>query len=404
MERDRIVSKGGRPVFFERFAAYWNEKKLPLPVWLQNTAVTVLFLTLAYVASAILLRHTGGENNSALIFTLAVACISLLSTGYVPGIVSALLSVVAINYFFMFPYSQFNLSLTGYPVALVSYLCVACIVSALTTRVKLQAAEALRREQRTKTLYEMNQKLIEEKKQIELEAAQESIRSNILRAVSHDLRTPLTAISGAAAVLMENEADASPQNAYLIQDIKENADWLTAMVENLLSTTRINQSGVRLQKTPEALEEVAGDALMKTRRRFPGCTIALSLPDELLIAPMEPMLITQVIMNLLENAIRHSGDREHIELALFRDGDRAAVTVSDRGKGIPAETLEGIRAGKQLPLGATDSSRGLGIGLSACQSIIKAHDGSFRADNRPEGGAIFRFDLPLQKEDEAYAG
>jgi len=371
---------------------------------LKNTFITLFFLTLAYLTSSVLLRHTGAENNSALVFTLAVACISLLSTGYVPGIVSALISAVAINYFFMYPYSQFNLSLTGYPVALVSFLCIACIVSALTTRVKLQAAEAIRREQRTKALYELNQKLTEEKKQIELEAARESIRSNILRAVSHDLRTPLTAISGAASVLMEGEENQSPQNYYLIQDIKENAEWLTAMVENILSVTRIQQKGMQLQKTPEVLEEVAGDALMKTRRRFPDYHIALSLPEELLILPMESMLITQVIMNLLENAIRHSGDREQIELALSRREEWAVVTVSDRGCGLPPQTLQDIREGRQLPLGRDgDSSRGMGIGLSACQSIIRAHDGSFRADNRPEGGAVFCFELPLEMEGKEHA-
>jgi len=377
----------------------------PLPIWLKNTLVTVCFLALAYVSSAILLKHTGAENNSALVFTLAVACISLLSTGYIPGIIASLISAVAINYFFMFPFSQFTLTLTGYPVAFLSFLCIACIVSALTTRVKLQAAEAIRREQRTRALCEMNQKLTEEKKEIELEAARESIRSNILRAVSHDLRTPLTAISGAASVLLESEENKSPQNHYLVQDIKENADWLTAMVENLLSITKIQQADMHLAKTPEVLEEVVGDALMKIRKRFPDYNITLTLTDELLILPMESMLITQVIMNLLENAIRHSDDRDYIELSISRRDNRAAVTVSDRGRGIPTNILQDIQNGRQLPLDRSgDSSRGMGIGLSACQGIIQAHGGLFFADNRPEGGAVFRFELPLETEAEEHVG
>ena len=377
----------------------------PIPVWLKNTLITFLLLSLAYFSSSVLLRHTGAENNSALVFTLAVACISLLCEGYVPGIIASLLSAVAINYFFMYPFSQFTLSLSGYPVAFISFLCIACMVSALTSRVKLQAADAIRREQRTKALYELNQKLTEEKRQIELEAARESIRTNILRAVSHDLRTPLTAISGAASVLMESGRAQSPQNAYLVQDIKENADWLTAMVENLLSITRMQQNDMQLTKTPEVLEEVAGDALIKTRKRFPDYHIALSLTDELLILPMEPMLITQVIMNLLENAIRHSGDREHIELSLSRRENWAVVTVSDRGCGIPPKTLQDIQKGRQLPLDRSgDASRGMGIGLSACQGIIHAHSGHFFADNRPEGGAVFRFELPLETEVEEHVG
>ena len=392
-------------MLFNLFSNRLRRHAAPLHSILRDTLITLAFLSLACLASSVLLRYTGAENNSALVFTLAVACISLFSDGYVPGFIASILSAVAINVFFMYPYAQFNLTLTGYPVAILSFLCIADIVSALTTRIKLQATDAIHREQRTKALYELNQQLTEEKKQIELEAARESIRSNILRAVSHDLRTPLTAISGAASVLLESEETKSPQNHYLVQDIKENADWLTAMVENLLSITRIQQADMQLNKVPEVLEEVVGEALMKTRKRFPEYPIALSLPDELLILPMEPMLITQVIMNLLENAIRHSGDRDHIELSIARRDGRAVVTVSDRGRGIPSKTLQDIQNGRQLPLVRNDdASRGMGIGLSACQSIIKAHGGHFHAANRPEGGAVLCFDLPLETEEPDHVG
>lgn len=386
-------------MFPDRLPAKISRCTPPLPIWIKNTAITLFFLSVAFLTSTILLRYTGAENNSALVFTLAVACISLLSTGYVPGILSSLLSAVAINVFFMYPYAQFNLALTGYPVAFISFLCIACIVSTLTSRVKLQAAEARQKEQHTLQLFEENQALIEEKRAIEMEAARESIRGNILRAVSHDLRTPLTAISGAASVLLETSADRSEQDVYLMRDIRENADWLTAMVENLLSVTRIQQSDMHLNKTPEVLEEVAGDALLKTRRRFPDYAIDLTLPDELLIAPMEPMLITQVIMNLLENAIRHSGDRDHICLELSRQDDLAVVTVSDRGCGLPEDILQDILQGRQLPVGDTDTTRGMGIGLSACHGIIRAHGGHFTARNRTGGGAQFRFELPLKAEE-----
>ena len=389
-------------MFLDRLFRHISRRTHPLPVWLKSTAVILFFLSAAFVASTILLRHTGEENNSALVFTLAVACISLLSPGYVPGILASVLSAVAINVFFMYPYARFNLTLTGYPVAFISFVCIACIVSTLTSRVKLQATEARRREQHTRQLFEQNQALIEEKRKIELEAAREAIRGNILRAVSHDLRTPLTAISGAASVLLENAEARSEQDVYLMRDIRENADWLTAMVENLLSVTRIQQIDTHLNKTPEVLEEVAGDALLKIRRRFPDCNIALVLPDELLIAPMEPTLITQVIMNLLENAIRHSGDREHITLTLSRQDNRAVITVSDRGRGIPKDILQDILQGRQLPVGDTDTTRGMGIGLSACHSIIKAHGGSFTARNRTGAGAQFQFELPLEAEEDCH--
>lgn len=217
--------------------------------------------------------------------------------------------------------------------------------------------------------------------------------------LSHDLRTPLTAISGAASVLLSSEEIASSErSASLVRDIKSDADSLSAMVENLLSITKIRDGVMPLNKQEEMLEEVAGDALLTMRRRFPDCPIALELSDDILYLPMEPMLIKQVIVNLLENAIRHSGDREHIRLRLFRQEDWAVVEVRDRGRGISPEVSQAVQLGRPLEDNLSgDSSRGMGIGLSVCQSIIKAHDGFFAAGNDPEGGAVFRFGLPMEE-------
>ena len=157
-------------------------------------------------------------------------------------------------------------------------------------------------------------------------------------------------------------------------------------------------SSLPLKKREEMLEEVAGDALITIRRRFPDFPVALNLSEDILYLPMEPMLIKQVIVNLLENAIRHSGDREHIQLHLFRQDDWAVVEVRDRGRGISPEVSRAVQSGRQLTDNLSgDSSRGMGIGLSVCQSIIKAHDGFFAAGNDPEGGAVFRFGLPMEE-------
>ena len=159
-----------------------------IPELPRNIMVTVVLLCGAYCASSVLISHTGGENNSALVFVLAVTIISFLTTGYLYGILASIVGTFCINIYFMEPYAAFTLNRTGYPVAMLSMVTISCVVCALTTRVKQQAAEAIRREKNTKALYEMNEKLNEEKAAIQLESARETIRGNILRAVSHDLR------------------------------------------------------------------------------------------------------------------------------------------------------------------------------------------------------------------------
>ena len=367
-----------------------------VPAVPRNLGVTALFLCAAYYASSILITHTGGENNSALVFVLAVALISLLTSGYTYGIAASIVGALFINIYFMEPYDAFSLSRTGYPVAMLSMVIISCMVCALTARVKKQATEAVRRERQAKALYEQNEKLNAEKAAIQLQSDRISIRENILRAVSHDLRTPLTAISGSVSVLLTSP-EVSEKNLAMLNDIKQDADSLIVMVENLLSVTRVQDGTIPLKKREEMLEEVAGDALLATRRRFPDCHVELDLSEDILYLPMDPLLVKQVIVNLLENAIRHSGDLEHIVLCLYRRDDWAVAEVRDQGRGLSPEVLQAIRAGQPMPLSG-DATRGMGIGLSVCQSIIKAHGGFLTAENHPQGGAVFRFGLPTEGE------
>ena len=378
----------------------WWESFDSLPHAPRDVAVLGAALAAAYYASDILLNHTGVENNSALVFTLAVALVSFLTTGYVYGVLASVIGAFFTNYYFMAPYAEFSLSRVGYPVATLSMLMISIMVCALTARVKRQKEEAIRREQNTKRLYELNERLSEEKTAIQLQSERERIRGNILRAVSHDLRTPLTTISGSAAVLMSS-SEVSEQNIPMLEDIKNEADAMIQMVENLLSVTRIQDGALPLNKWEEMLEEVAGDAILATKRRFPGSHVKMELSEDMLFFPMDPVLIKQVIVNLLENAIRHGGEGVEICLRLSRREDWAVLEVLDGGKGLPEQVLRAVREGTPVPRDQTgDSTRGMGIGLSVCGSIIKAHNGLFEADNRPEGGAVFRVCLPMNQETE----
>jgi two-component system sensor histidine kinase KdpD len=243
------------------------------------------------------------------------------------------------------------------------------------------------------------QRLSDEQREILIETEKEKMRSNLLRAISHDLRTPLTGILGASSAILENRdmLDQQTQDK-LITNIREDSQWLIRMVENLLSVTRINEDTANVTKTPEAAEEILAAAISRIRSRFPKQNITVSVPEELLMVPMDGTLIEQVIINLIENAIKHSGSDTMIKVILKQEENMAVIEVRDNGEGIAKEDFPYL-FDSYIPDGkrTSDSSRGMGIGLSICMSIIKAHQGRMEAYNHEEGGAVFRIKLPLQE-------
>lgn len=246
------------------------------------------------------------------------------------------------------------------------------------------------------------QRLSDEQRSILVESEKEKMRSNLLRAISHDLRTPLTGILGASSAILENDDYLDkPTRNKLIWNIKEDSQWLIRIVENLLSVTRINEGTMNVAKVPEAAEEIIAEAVTRIRSRFPQRRISVQVPDELLMVPVDGTLIAQVLINLLENAIKHSPNESLIEVYLKKNGAYAIFEVLDEGSGISKEDFPYLFE-SYMPNStkSPDSSRGMGIGLSICMSIIKAHSGKMEAENRKEGGAIFRFTLPLEKSDE----
>ncbi len=240
------------------------------------------------------------------------------------------------------------------------------------------------------------QRLSDEQRSILVETEKEKMRSNLLRAISHDLRTPLTGILGASSAILENKNMLEEETKnQLIAHIKEDSQWLIRMVENLLSVTRINEDTANVTKTPEAAEEIVAAAIARIRKRFPNQDIKVTVPNELLMVPMDATLIEQVIINLLENAIKHSGETR-IEVTLKKEENYAVFEVSDNGEGIPEQDFPYLFE-SYVPNGkrTSDSSRGMGIGLSICMSIVKAHNGKMEASNHEDRGAVFRFTLPL---------
>jgi two-component system sensor histidine kinase KdpD len=231
------------------------------------------------------------------------------------------------------------------------------------------------------------------------EAMQERYRGNMLRAIAHDLRTPLSGIIGTSEMLMDmTESDDARYN--LAKGIYKEANWLHSLVENILSLTRLQDGRLALSKQTEAVEEVVGSAVSHIQRNWPEREITVSVPDELLLVPMDAKLIEQVLINLLENAVKHTLPDQEISITVKEDmGDNYIVfTVADRGKGIDPVDLPNIfQMFYTSSLKHSDSQYGIGLGLSICDAIIKAHGGSIEAHNRTDGqGAVFIFKLPME--------
>jgi two-component system sensor histidine kinase KdpD len=243
------------------------------------------------------------------------------------------------------------------------------------------------------------QNLSDQQRQILIDSEKEKMRSNLLRAISHDLRTPLTCISGSSTAILENgDVLDKKTRDELLTDIKEESQWLIRMVENILSVTRINEGTASVVKSPEAAEEIVAEAISRIRTRFPDRRIIVKVPDELLVVPMDGTLIEQVLINLLENAVKHSGDDTIVDVIVRKHGNNAVFEVLDNGEGIPEQDLPYVfNSYAPERKRSSDSSRNMGIGLSICMSIIKSHHGQMEAANRKEGGACFTFTLPMEE-------
>lgn len=239
------------------------------------------------------------------------------------------------------------------------------------------------------------ERLDHEKRRVESQAQQEALRANLLRAISHDLRTPLTTISGNAAVLMNSAAALSAQkrNA-LYESIYDDALWLYALVENLLSITRLEEGRMRLSMMPELVVEVVGEALSHLDRHAAEHTIGQKVEDEMLMACMDARLIVQVLVNLVGNAIKYTPPDSSIQVRARAQGAMVRVEVADDGPGVPAEAREHIFDMFYTADNARgDGRRGLGLGLSLCKSIVLAHGGQIGLSENCPHGALFYFTL-----------
>lgn len=352
-----------------------GDSELAFGKHIKNSLITILSLGCAFGLSLLFQYIFDVQEHITTVFVFAVFLVSLFTEGYLYGVFSAFLGTAAVNYAFTFPYFSLNFTI---PVNLISgiiMIAIAILTSALTTKLKQHEA--------TKT-----------------ESEKERMRANLLRAVSHDLRTPLTTIYGSSTTLLENSAAMTEeQKEKIVTCIKEDSEWLVRMVENLLSVTRIDSGQVKIIKSPTVLEELIDSVILKFRKRYPTQKVEIEIPDDVILIPVDAILIEQVLVNILENAVQHAEGMTLLTLRVFTLDKKAIFEIKDNGCGINPKRMDTLFTGYYAQEGeiADRQKKNAGIGLSVCATIIKAHGGSIKAENVKTGGAVFRFALDTEE-------
>ena len=300
-----------------------------------NTLFTLTLLGIA-TALAFLFFSFVSENtaNIALLYIIVQILIARYTNGYLHGLFSSIFSVICMNFFFTYPFFRLNFTLSGYPVTFIGMLIITLLTTATTS-----------------------------------------------------------------SLLSDGSILSDAEKRELLENIENDSSWLLNMVENLLSVTRINDTVThQVNKTPEIVEEVVAEAVQRLKKRFPSASIIVHVPTDYLLIPMDAILIEQVLINLLENALIHSGSSHSPELTVTDHPDHVTFCVKDFGHGLNPDVIPDIFSGICHNTGSVDSHKGMGIGLSICKTIIDAHNGYIEAKNHTNG-ALFLFTLPKEEEE-----
>lgn len=353
-----------------------NKKKWIL--FFENILKCISTLVIATLLGLLFQKLGFTEANIITLYILCAQVISVITTSWMCSLVSSLASVFIFNFLFTAPRYTFLAYDPGYPLTFL----VMFIASLLTGTLALQ-----------------NKKNAREKEQAALLAKNEQLRANLLRSISHDLRTPLTSISGNASNLLSNGAyfdEATKQQLY--SDIYDDSMWLINLVENLLAVTRIEDGKMNLRISTQLIDEIITEALHHIDRHSSEHHITFQNPDELLLAKVDAKLIMQVIINIIDNAIKYTPENSHIEIRANKEDDFIKIIISDDGPGISnedkAHIFDTFYTGSSS---VADSRRSLGLGLSLCKSIVTAHGGEIRISDNIPHGCVFTFTLPAKE-------
>lgn len=296
------------------------------------------------------------EANIIAVYILGVLIISIITSSWMYSFLASVISVLAFNFLFTIPRFTLRAYDPSYPVTFGIMFLVALITGSLASRMKEYARESA---------------------QAAMQIEKEQLRADLLRSISHDLRTPLTSISGNASNLLSNENEFSQETRMQIYgDIYDDSMWLIKLVENLLSVTRIEDGRMDLRMSAELMDEVIAEAMRHTDRNRDGRKIEVSSDEEFILGKMDARLIVQVVINLVDNAVKYTPEGAQIRIHTGKKDGMVVVSVSDTGPGIPDEqkskVFDMFYTGTNR---AADGRRSLGLGLGLCRSIIRAHGG-----------------------------
>ncbi len=346
-----------------------------------KTSVRDLVITVFIMISATVIGMLFGklgftEANIVTVYILGVLLTGMFTNGYLCSVISSLGGVLLFNFFFTEPRLTFHAYEQGYPVTFVIMLTAALITGTLTNKVKKHA---------------------EESAQAAIMVQKEQLRANLLRMISHDLRTPLTSISGNANNLIYNYRQIDDEMLkQMFEDIYDDSQWLINLVENLLSVTRIEDGRLNFNMTTEIMDEVVEEALNHINRKANEHSISVIYKDEFLLAHIDAKLIVQVIINIVDNAVKYTPKDSHIDIVVSKVNDMISVSIKDDGPGISDElktkVFEMFYTGDNK---IVDSRRSLGLGLALCKTIVTAHGGTIELTDNSPHGCVFTFTLPM---------
>lgn len=334
-------------------------------------ALEACALVSASIAIGILGRPKLAQPDVVMLFVLAIMVVAVRHSRAL-ALFAAALSVAAYDFFFVPPFHTFAVDELRNLLTFAMLFALAVVLSTLNERARKSERAAA---------------------DARLKANTEEMKSTLLSAVSHDMRTPLAAITGAATTLRDNESLSTAQRRELVETVCEEAERMERVVRNLLDMTRLQSGALAVAREWIPVEEMIGSALVRLDRALAGRAITTHIPEDLPMVEVDPVLVEQVLINLLENAAKYTPAQSPIDLSARRTDTGVELVVADRGPGIAPEELSLVF--EKFYRGASARPGGVGLGLAISRGIIEAHGGSLFARARPNGGAEFVVELPV---------